>query len=69
MKLTDTQIAELVAEKEAELAREVARAGLEKSLKRLIRKADKQGFRLREVLFAHMVKEPENRWAMGDKNS
>jgi hypothetical protein len=62
MKLTQEQIAELVVEKEAELAREVIREGLEKSLKRLIRKASKQGFTIKEVLFAHMEKKLEDRW-------
>lgn len=67
MQLSKTQIAELVAEKQAQLARELVQQNLEKSLKRLIRKADKQGFCIREVLFAHMKKNPEDRWAMEPK--
>lgn len=63
-KLTQEQINELIAEKEAELARDEQREAIMKSMKRLIKKADKEGFRLRKVLGAHIIAKEEDRWTL-----
>lgn len=64
MKLTADQIKELVEAKEAELAREAERQQFQASLRRLLRKADKKGFRIYKVLVAHTLPNEEDRWGM-----
>lgn len=58
-KLSAVEIVKMIAEKEAEMAREIEREKLNKSLRRLLKKAVKMDFHLNKVSCAHMVNETE----------
>lgn len=63
-KLNKDQIAALVEEKELELAKEVKREGYEASLRRLIKKMEKDGLYLGKATFSHLKETEAERWAV-----
>lgn len=61
-KLTNSEIAALVAEKEAELEKEAERLKFEQSLRNLIVRMEKKGYYLGRTLFAHTKPKEKDRW-------
>jgi len=61
-KLDKDQIAALVEEKELELAKEVKRQEYESSLRRLIKKMEKDGLYIGKTMFSHMKETEAERW-------
>jgi len=61
-KLSKDEIATLIIEKEAELARQCLLEKYDASLKRLIRRMEKDKAFIGRKLFAHTESKEENRW-------
>lgn len=62
IKLSQAEIDQLVAEREAELAREAERLKFEKSLQSLAKRMQKKGFFIGKKLWAHTERDEKNRW-------